>query len=137
MLNYLKKLFALIILSASLSAISEVPIPTDSRIKTYVYNENDVYSLIIQSGFQSSIEFSKGETIQTISLGDSYSWNISPVGNRLFIKPVEDNIRTNMTVITNKKTYQFDLVSRSVDESDSDVAYVVRFYYPKDEPAIG
>ncbi len=109
---------------------AEVPIATDSRIKTYVYNENDVYLLLIDTGFQSSIEFSQGEKIQTISLGDSYSWSVTPLGNRIIIKPLEPNVRTNMMVITNLRTYQFDIVSKS-DDAHRDVSYVIRFYYPE------
>ncbi|MCH9754178.1 MAG: TrbG/VirB9 family P-type conjugative transfer protein [Alphaproteobacteria bacterium] len=111
-------------------ASAEVPVATDSRIKTYVYNQNDVYLILISSGFQSSIEFEKGEVIKTLSMGDSYSWTLTPVGNRLFIKPMENNVRTNMTVITNLRTYQFDIASKSEDLDASDIAYVIRFYYP-------
>ncbi len=111
----------------------DISITTDNRIKTYIYNPNEVYLLVLHFGFQSHIEFGKGEEIQTISLGDSYAWKISPLGNRLFMKPLEKNMRTNMTVITNKRTYQFDIVSKelSIDEDEKDLVYVVRFYYPK------
>lgn len=111
----------------------DISITTDNRIKTYIYNPNEVYLLVLHFGFQSHIEFAKGEEIQAISMGDSYAWKISPLGNRLFIKPLEKNIRTNMTIITNKRTYQFDIVSKelSLDEDEKDLVYVVRFYYPK------
>ena len=109
----------------------DIPITTDSRIKTYIYNPNEVYLLVLHFGFQSHIEFAKGEEIQTISLGDSYAWKITPLGNRLFIKPMEKNIRTNMTILTNKRTYQFDIVARELDDDgDQDLVYVVRFAYP-------
>lgn len=111
----------------------DTSITTDNRIKTYIYNPNEVYLLVLHFGFQSHIEFAKEEEIQTISLGDAYAWSISPLGNRLFIKPLEKNIRTNMTIITNKRTYQFDIVSKELglEEDEKDLVYVVRFYYPK------
>ncbi len=112
------------------SSFADVPIATDSRIKTYVYNQNDVYLVLINAGFQSSIEFERGESIKTLSLGDSYSWNLTPIGNRLFIKPLENNVRTNMTIITNLRTYQFDIASKSEEQNDTDMAYVIRFFYP-------
>jgi type IV secretion system protein VirB9 len=129
MLKILMTLIVTIFLSMN-CAYSEVPVATDSRIKTYVYNQNDVYLVLISSGFQSSIEFQKGEIIKTLSMGDSYSWSLTPLGNRLFIKPMENNVRTNMTVITNFRTYQFDIASKSEDSDNSDIAYVIRFYYP-------
>lgn len=112
------------------TAYSDIPLATDSRIKTYVYNPNDVYLIIINTGFQTSIEFEPGEKIQNMSMGDMYSWSLNSVHNRLFIKPLEDNVRTNMTILTNMRSYQFDIVSSSNKQNLKDVAYVVRFYYP-------
>lgn len=110
----------------------EEPLTTDSRIKTYVYSPNEVFLLVLHYGFQSHIEFGKNESIETITLGDSFAWKITPLDNRLFIKPMERNIRTNMTIITNKKTYQFDLVAKELESGDEkDLVYVVRFQYPK------
>ena len=105
---------------------------TDSRIKTYFYSPNEVYLLVLHYGFQSHIEFGKGETIETITLGDSYAWKITPLWNRLFIKPMERDIRTNMTIITDKRTYQFDIVSKELEDGEEkDLVYVIRFQYPK------
>lgn len=110
----------------------DMAITTDNRIKTYIYNPNEVYLLVVHFGFQSHIEFAKNEDIQTITMGDSYAWKITPVGNRLFIKPLEENIRTNMTIITNKRTYQFDIAAKTLEDGEEkDLVYVIRFYYPK------
>ena len=129
------RIFILImsLLSSALLYSDDMSITTDSRIKTYIYNPNEIFLLITHYGFQSQIEFAKGEEIQTISLGDSYSWKITPLQNRIFIKPMERNIRTNMTVLTNKRSYQFDIVARDVeyDENPEDMVYLVKFYYPK------
>lgn len=112
--------------------LDDLVITTDNRIKTYIHNPNEVYLLVLHFGFQSSIEFAKNEEIQNIVLGESYAWKMTPLANRLFIKPLEKNIRTNMTIITNKRTYQFDVVSKELEEGrEKDLVYVVRFYYPK------
>ncbi|MEY3197222.1 MAG: hypothetical protein RLZZ59_590 [Pseudomonadota bacterium] len=109
----------------------DIPLTVDNRIKTYVYNPNEVYLLVVHSGFQSQIELSKGEEIKTISLGDAYAWKITPLENRIFVKPLEKNIRTNMTILTNKRSYQFDVVAKDLDYGDDqDLVYVIRFYYP-------
>lgn len=111
----------------------DVPIASDSRIKTFVYNENEVYSIVLQYGYQTSIEFSEGEEIKNISIGNNYAWQLTPLGRRLFIKPLEENIATNMTVLTNMgRAYQLDV--RTMPGSggiDKELAYVVRFYYPQ------
>jgi len=123
----------LLICSSSVgNAYSDEPLTTDSRIKTYVYSPNEVFLLVLHYGFQSNIEFDKNESVENITLGDSFAWKITPLGNRLFIKPMERNIRTNMTIITNKRTYQVDLVAKELENGDEkDLVYVVRFQYPK------
>ena len=128
-------ILTMIILLTSVACFSsdeDLPITTDNRIKTYIYNPNEVFLLVLHFGFQSHIEFAKNEEIQTITLGDSYAWKITPLANRLFIKPLEKNIRTNMTIITNKRTYQFDIVAKELEDGEEkDLVYVIRFYYPK------
>lgn len=117
---------------ASFAEDDDMPLTIDNRIKTYIYSPNEIYLMVLHFGFQSHIEFAVGEEIQTISLGDAYAWEINPLANRLFIKPMAKNIRTNMTIITSKRTYQFDIVSEELDKDDmKDLAYVIRFYYPK------
>ncbi len=110
----------------------DVPITTDSRIKHYIYSENEVYLLVLHVGFQSHIEFAKNETIQSLIPGDTYAWKLNPIGNRLFIKPMENNMQTNITIITNKRTYHFDLSSvELVAGHEKDLVYVIKFHYPR------
>lgn len=135
------KLLFFVILAALLApgANAYLPVPTDSRIKTFVYNENDVFHVVVHYGYQSSIEFAKNEEIETTSLGNSFAWKYSAVGRRLFITALEGAAHTNMTVITNKHTYQFDIESRDPSQGvDDELVYVVRFFYPEknfDKPA--
>ena len=82
-----------------------------------------------------------------LAMGDTASWKVKPVDNKLFIIPLEKNGKTNMLIETNKgRSYAFDLICRSESESDDDkqvseagyselrdLAYIVRFYYPKTE----
>ncbi|MEO0348022.1 MAG: TrbG/VirB9 family P-type conjugative transfer protein, partial [Pseudomonadota bacterium] len=65
---------------------------------------------------------------------DNFAWQITPVDRRIFVKPTEENIHTNLTVITNVRTYHFELLAKSpTDEVDYNFAYVVRFFYPTDD----
>ncbi len=107
------------------------PIAIDSRIKTFIYSENEVFHISINYGYQTSIEFAEGEEVQTISVGNNYAWQLTPIGRRLFIKPLEENILTNMTLLTNKRAYQFEVQSKSPSYTiDDDLVYVIRFFYP-------
>lgn len=133
MMKFLPALFAgMLTVSpiAGMAAVSQ-PVVSDSRVKTFVYNENEVYTLLTQYGYQTNIEFAKNEEIQTISVGDRVAWQIIPAGQRLFIQTLQDNAHTNLTVVTDKHAYQFDLRSMDVDENNQDrLVYVARFYYP-------
>ena len=115
-----------------LQAEAEVPVVTDSRIKTFVYNSNEVFTVTTHYGYQSNIEFGDREQIETVSVGDRIAWQIIPAGRRLFIRAQEENAHTNMTVVTNKRAYQFDLRSSSADAvfGSEQLTYVVRFFYP-------
>ncbi|UZW39055.1 TrbG/VirB9 family P-type conjugative transfer protein [Rickettsia conorii] len=118
--------------NSSNNYVDDLSITKDNRIKTYIYNPNEVYLLVLHFGFQSHIEFAKNEEIQNIILGDAYAWKITPLANRLFIKPLEKDIRTNMTIITNKRIYEFDIASTElIMGNERDLVYVIKFYYPK------
>ncbi len=124
--------FASTTLVAEYSFSQNIPITTDSRIKTLVYNPNEVYQLKFHYGYQSFIEFSDNENIEIISIGESFAWKITPAEKRLFIRALEIGSHTNMTIITNKRTYQFDITSTEYDgRADDELVYTVRFYYPE------
>jgi type IV secretion system protein VirB9 len=109
----------------------DAPITIDSRIKNFVYSENEIFPVVLHYGYQTAIEFGKDETIQTYSVGNQFVWQFSAVGRTLFIRPLEDNIVTNMTVITNKRRYYFELYSKMMSGlNDEEMSYVVRFFYP-------
>lgn len=124
-------LLALLAQNSVFASEADAPVTIDSRIKTFVYSENEIFPVVLHYGYQTAIEFGKDETIQTYSVGNQFVWQFSAVGRTLFIKPLEDNIVTNMTVITNKKRYYFELYSKVVSGiNDEELSYVVRFFYP-------
>lgn len=105
---------------------------TDSRIRTVMYNPNEVYRFLGHYKYQSSIEFETGnEEVLTVSVGDSMAWQIVPAEDRIFLKPIEQDATTNMTVITNKRVYHFELhASTANDIRDPEMVFVLRFLYP-------
>lgn len=125
-------------LFSPLLAQTGMPVVTDSRIKTFVYNENDVFTMLTHYGYQANVEFGKQETVQTVSVGDRVAWQIVPAGRRLFVKALETNAHTNMTVVTNKRAYQFDLRSSGQQplHPNEELVYVVRFFYPDEQKNI-
>lgn len=123
--------FAAAMMIANSVYAQSFPITTDSRIKTLIFNENEVYQLKFHYGYQSFIEFSPDEEVEIISIGEAFPWRLTPAGHRLFIRALEIDSHTNMTIITTKRTYQFDISSGEHDgRADEELIYSVRFFYP-------
>lgn len=126
----------LFIAAPCLAMVGSPPLlPSDSRIKLLPYDEGDVYTITTKYGYQTNIVFDEREDIETISLGDRSLWQITPSGNRLFIRPMQEDVITNMTVLTNRRSYQFDLKSANLDDKKAEIIYVAKFVYENRKPA--
>lgn len=125
----------LLLVAVPVYAITESrPTPTDSRIRVMVYNPNDVFKFTGYYGYQASIELARDEQVVSISMGDTTAWQIVPAGHRIFIKPMEQDATTNMTLITNKRTYFFELYAEeTLDIRDPGMVFNVKFLYPDEE----
>lgn len=122
-------MIACVLLCASPAIAAKEPeLPTDSRIRIFTYSPADVYTVPTKYGYQTSIVFAKNEEISTVSVGDRSMWQIIPSGNRIFLRPMNDGLATNMTVITNIREYNFDI--KSITEDKKDNLYVIQFRYP-------
>ena len=114
------------------------PVPdSDSRLSVIPYDPSEVYRLSGCVGFQTTIALADNEHVDNVSLGDSAAWQVAANkrGNLLFVKPTAERAFTNMTVVTDKRSYNFEL--RNASESDCNhgrVTYQLRFRYPPDAP---
>jgi len=102
-----------------------------NKIKTVTYSSNNIVKLYSDTLLHTMIELNKNEDIQNISIGDSNAWNINVPKNTpniIFIKPNMINSHTNMTVITDKNTYHFELSSNELDKNNA--IYHLKFHYP-------
>jgi type IV secretion system protein VirB9 len=130
-MKYYNKILV-ILFSFFIINVATADLKVDSRVKTFIYDQNDIYKIVMHTGFQTNFEFGINEQIETISFGDSDGMTVNPVGRRVIIKPHIENIHTNMTIITNKRVYNFELFSKNpTPKKDEQLAYVVRFFYPK------
>jgi type IV secretion system protein VirB9 len=106
------------------------PIQTDHRVRAVLYTVDKVYKFTGHYGYQSTIEFAGDEEIRIITMGDPTGWMMNPSGNRLFLKPVDQDATTNMTLITNKRTYLFELHAKeAADIDDESMIFIMRFNY--------
>ncbi|MBB5986645.1 TrbG/VirB9 family P-type conjugative transfer protein [Sphingobium lignivorans] len=103
----------------------------DPRFQMVDYRAEQVVQLQAAPGYQLSIEFAPDERIESVAIGDSGAWQVTPNrrGDQLFIKTVQAGTTTNMTVVTDARIYLFDLYP--LDRVTPDMAYRVRFVYPR------
>lgn len=103
----------------------------DTRIVEKFYDPGKVVRIDGRAKVQATIEFAEDEHIENVAIGDSQSWQVTPNkrANLLFVKPLAAHAVTNMTVVTDRRTYLFDLVASAAARP----LYVLRFTYP-DEP---
>ena len=107
----------------------------DPRVQIVDYDPNHTVQLHTALGYHLFLQFSSGEQIQNVAVGDSSGWEIVLNGgsDRLFIRPKQPAGVTDMTVITSERVYNFELVAQP--NMTLDMPYVVRFEYPVVSPA--
>ncbi len=108
--------------------------PLDQRVRFIDYKAAEVVQLVGHFGFSTHIQFSPSETVQQIAMGDKDAWEVAPVGNHIFIKPKGDDATTNMTVITSRRVYNFELSAHwsqnGAHPHPNDMLFQVNFRYP-------
>lgn len=104
----------------------------DSRVRTFIYGAGQVYRLRGYVGYQIDLEFEAGEAFVGMGAGDIEGLAFAGEENHLFLKPKAAKLATNLTVLTNRRHYQFDYVVTPVRPSaaDPEVIYALRFTYP-------
>ena len=114
-------------------ALSAPALADDPRLRTLVFDEAEVVRIDGKVLVQTTIKFAPDEVIENVAIGDSTAWQVQPnkAQTILFVKPLEPAARTNMTVVTDKRTYLFDLVASPKNAA----LYVLQFRYPELEKA--
>lgn len=135
-------LLALVLASIAPSRASaqvpvQAPAPTlvaaDLRVRKVAYQPDAVTIVSARPDFETMISFAPDERIENVAVGDSTAWQVTPNkhSDLLFVKPIAMNAHTNMAVVTDRRTYLFEL---RADEGAGPLMYNLRFSYP-DVPA--
>ena len=121
------------ILAALALTLAAPTLAQDNRLQTLVFDEQAVVRIDGKVKVQTTIKFAPDEAIENVAIGDSAAWQVQPnkAQTILFVKPLEPAARTNMTVVTDKRTYLFDLVASPRNSP----LYVLQFRYPELEKA--
>ncbi|MBD3728990.1 MAG: TrbG/VirB9 family P-type conjugative transfer protein [Sphingomonadales bacterium] len=128
---------ALALLATTTAIVAAPASADDRRLVERLYNPDEVVRIEGRVKVQATIAFADDEHIENVAIGDSNGWQVTPNkrANLLFVKPLAPTATTNMTVVTDRHTYFFDLVAGT----KATPVYVLRFTYPEEpksaEPA--
>jgi len=123
---------ALVLASATHAVQVPEPSKSDSRIRYVTYDPNDVVLLYSRFGASLLIQFASDEQLVDMVGGDVDAWGAASTKarNGIFLKPAAVAPETNIQVITNRRTYNFEV--RLAPKGKSNY-FTVRFRYPEDE----
>jgi len=116
-------IFACLVLAAPIRAFAG-----DGRIASAIFSADSVVRITGRQGVQAAITFGEDESIENVAIGDATAWQVTPNkrANVLFVKPLLARARTNMTVVTDRHMYLFDLVAGTGERP----VYVMRLLDP-------
>lgn len=105
----------------------------DPRIRSLPYSAEQVFLVTGTYGLVTTILFGPDEDITQVVAGDTVSWQILTSADRrsLTLKPMEKDAATNLSVVTTKRTYSFDLRVNDTKAMQNQT-FKLRFTYPED-----
>ncbi|NEI95948.1 conjugal transfer protein TrbG [Rhizobium leguminosarum] len=105
----------------------------DPRVRSLPYSAEQVFLVTGTYGMVTTILFGADEEITQVVAGDTVSWQILTSADRrsLTLKPMEKDASTNLSVVTTRRTYSFDL---RVNDSKAiqNQTFKLQFTYPED-----
>ena len=103
---------------------------SDGHFKTWLYRTNGIYYFEGYYQHPVQIEFASDEKIETIYLPKPNAWSITTMVNMMLLTPIVEDAETTMTVMTNRRTYYFEMHPRTANGAiDKDVPYNIKFRY--------
>jgi type IV secretion system protein VirB9 len=128
----MKITLSILLMLVSLSALAE-----ENRVREEVYNRKNVYTVYTRTGKATLIQLQPGETIDpkktdvsVLGIRFGNAWTLGVRENNFVLKPKNAYPETNMIIVTNKRTYSFDLLMTPKNKSPT---YVLSFTYPEEE----
>lgn len=146
-------LLALLLGLSPLAFALQIPEPSDSdpRVGYVNYDPDEIVQITGVVGYQTTVLFSPDEQIEDLGAGFTNAWEIGALknANGFFIKPKVENPNTNIGIVTNKRTYTFDMVmkgdaeqlkedkkkkrnSSALPKYGERFFYMIKFRYPED-----
>ena len=100
----------------------------DERIRHVTYDPDGVVTVDATVGIATHIVFEPGETYLTHAFGDSKAWDFAVRANHCFLKAVATSADSNLTIVTDRRSYHFNLKLSSGPASAP--VFEIVFRYP-------
>jgi type IV secretion system protein VirB9 len=115
-------------------AIPPISLQNQNGALSYVYGDH-IPRIVCRPNHLTDISLQAGEKVTAVHAGDTARWQIAPAQSgaddqetvHVIVKPLMLDIRTNLLVMTDRRTYNLDLLA-----SENDFIPSVRFSYPDD-----
>ena len=109
-----------------------------NAIQVYPYTEGALYRLYAAPGQVSDIALQPGETLVSVSAGDTVRWIVGDTSSgsggtaraHVLVKPIAAGLSTNLMIATDRRTYHLELES-----VDGTYMAALSWRYPADELA--
>jgi P-type conjugative transfer protein TrbG len=97
----------------------------------YTYAPGALYELYANPNFISTILLEEGETLEDVAAGDTSRWQVSETTTEgmqglrtiLLVKPNATGLRTNIVLVTDRRTYLVEAVSHAGEAYSAQIAW--------------
>ena len=120
---------ALALAAPACGEVAPQPGPGDPHIQSVAYDPQQVVVLHLATGYAVTLVFAPDERIETVTVGDSGGWQVQADrrADRLVVKAIGAPAPSNLTVLSDARTYNFTLTAAP---GDGVAPYLVAFAYP-------
>ena len=109
----------------------------ESRLRTIDYSPVEVLALTGFVGYHIHFEFAPDEHFVTLAAGDTAGLDIGAEANHLLLKPKRATAGTNLTILTNRRSYFIDYRALARTPLPGELIFSVTFRYPPVEKSPG
>lgn len=120
---------AILVVIAAFAAASEGG--PDRRIRYVTYDPDAVVLVDAVVGIVTHIVLEPGESYVTHAFGDGKAWDFAAKANHCFLKAVATNADSNLTLVTDRRSYHFSL--RLLSDAGAAPTFEIAFRYPNSE----
>ena len=112
-------------------------------VQMFAFAPGRVYEVWTAPLRVTTLTLSPGETLQSKAAGDTVRWQIGEASSgsgadartHVMLKPLQQNLATNLVLTTNRRVYLIELKSGSAETFNAAVAWIVDELAPEVEPA--